>query len=220
MNDDREIRGYQPIYAPRPDFAVTQAFINCERCGGVVSSTMGPRPGALCVPCVRAALQTPTYTQEGIDAAKLRAREMSEKLQTPTKESQPRKLTPEQRGELRQLLMPALPYDADLSALFERIESLLEGQSIAAPALPKEPSPGLLMSMSIRYDHALGCPGYYDNALFSSSKTGHADHLRTTLTVMRQLYEEVSGHGFYSPDKEAEYAALAPPTPPSDHSKD
>ena len=70
-----------------------------------------------------------------------------------TQESQPRKLTPEQRGELRQLLMPALPYDADLSALFERIESLLEGQSIAAPAwsaeIPTEPgwywhrSPGL-----------------------------------------------------------------------------
>lgn len=34
--------------------------------------------------------------------------------------------------------------------------------------------------------------------------------------MMRQLYEEVSGHGFYSTAKEAEYAALADSRPPND----
>jgi hypothetical protein len=74
------------------------------------------------------------------------------------------------------------------------------------PVLPKEPPPGLLMSMAIRYDHDLGVPGYYDNPMFGDCLT-HAQRLTSTLTTMRQLYEEVSGHGFYRPEKEAEYAA-------------
>jgi hypothetical protein len=66
----------------------------------------------------------------------------------------------------------------------------------AAPA-PVDPSPGLLMSMAIRYDHALGLPGYYDGALFSGSGVTHAQRLESTLRTMRQLWEEVVGQGFY-----------------------
>ena len=74
-----------------------------------------------------------------------------------------------------------------------------------------EPSPGLLMSMAIRYDHALGCPGYYDHPLVGTPGITHAQRLLSTLTTMRQLWEEVVGQGFYRPEKEAEYAAMAQP---------
>ena len=72
----------------------------------------------------------------------------------------------------------------------------------AVGMLPKDPPPGLLMSMAIRYDHALGCSGHYD----SVGEGEHEKRLQSVLTTMRQLYEEVSGHGFYRADLEAEYA--------------
>jgi hypothetical protein len=76
--------------------------------------------------------------------------------------------------------------------------------------LPKEPPPGLLMSMAIRFDHALGIPGYYDQPLYAAV-TSHDQRLRATIGQMRQLYEEVSGHGFYQPESEEKYAAMIPP---------
>ena len=63
--------------------------------------------------------------------------------------------------------------------------------------LPKEPPEKLLMSMAIRYDHALGCDGYYDQEIFKSSGMTHEQRLKSTLATMRQLYEEVAGYGFY-----------------------
>ena len=79
----------------------------------------------------------------------------------------------------------------------------------------KEPSPGLLMSMALRFDHALGMPGYYDsqNKMFSRGASGqkqptHAMRLASTLVQMRQIWEEVAGNGFYSPEREAHYAAM------------
>ena len=84
------------------------------------------------------------------------------------------------------------------------------------PDMPKEPPPGLLMSMAIRFDHGLGVPGYYDQEWFHRpGQPSHAARVEATLTMMRQLYEEVSGHGFYSRAKEAEYAALASSKPPN-----
>ena len=59
--------------------------------------------------------------------------------------------------------------------------------------LPKDPPPGLLMSMAIRSDHGLGCPGYYDGKYGLT----HQQYLDSVLRDMSQLYEEVSGHGFY-----------------------
>jgi hypothetical protein len=91
-------------------------------------------------------------------------------------------------------------------AIRTELSHLLSTPHAIWPVLPKEPPPGLLMSMAIRYDHDLGVPGYYDNPMFGDCLT-HAQRLTSTLTTMRQLYEEVSGHGFYRPEKEAEYAA-------------
>lgn len=69
----------------------------------------------------------------------------------------------------------------------------------------KEPSLGLLMSMAIRYDHGLGVPGYYDQQPFAGSGPTHAQRLASTISTMRQLYEEASGHGFYSESRDADY---------------
>lgn len=75
--------------------------------------------------------------------------------------------------------------------------------------LPKTPPPGLLMSMAIRYDHGLAIPGYYDSEMYKGvGGRSHAQRLEDTLRFMRQLYEEVSGHGFYRPEAEKDYAAL------------
>ena len=73
--------------------------------------------------------------------------------------------------------------------------------------LPKEPPIGLLMSMAIRYDHALGMPGYYDQF---GEEGDHEKQLRVALITMRQLCEEVSGQGFYAPEKEEAYAEMVP----------
>lgn len=73
--------------------------------------------------------------------------------------------------------------------------------------LPQGPPPGLLMSMALRYDHGLACPGYYDTLPSYPGET-HAKRLEYVLRVMRQIYEEVSGYGFYRPEREAEYAAM------------
>jgi hypothetical protein len=73
--------------------------------------------------------------------------------------------------------------------------------------VPTNPPIGLLMSMAIRADHGLGVPGYYDQ--FKDQGVTHAQRVDAALRQMRQLWEEVVGLGFYSPEKEAEYAALA-----------
>ncbi len=46
--------GYElePIYAPRPGYVTTQAFVLCSSCGGAVSSTGGPRYNAICLKCI------------------------------------------------------------------------------------------------------------------------------------------------------------------------
>ncbi len=69
------------------------------------------------------------------------------------------------------------------------------------------PSPGLLMSMALRYDHGLGMPGYYDTQPLQFGPS-HKQRLEGTLGVMRQLWEEVTGNGFYQPEKEADYTAM------------
>ncbi|MBX5021177.1 hypothetical protein [Rhizobium lentis] len=77
------------------------------------------------------------------------------------------------------------------------------GLAIAAPpaigfvTVPVEPPEALLKSMAIRYDHGLGVPGYYDQQVFGAENVGHARRLESTMTTMRQLYEEVVGKGFY-----------------------
>lgn len=77
--------------------------------------------------------------------------------------------------------------------------------------IPLRPSAGLLMSMAIRSNHALGCPGYYDQKGLGRPNNGvsHARMLECALGNMRKLHEEVVGAGFYSVDKEADYLAMA-----------
>jgi len=82
---------------------------------------------------------------------------------------------------------------------------------------PTEPPPGLLMSMAIRFDHGLGCPGYYYSELFRGpNEPTHAQRLESTLRQMRQLWEEVVGLGFYRPEKEAEYGAMRAASQPGE----
>ena len=52
--EDREPIGYtlEPIYAPRPGYVTTQAFILCSSCGGAISSSGGPRYNSLCLKCL------------------------------------------------------------------------------------------------------------------------------------------------------------------------
>ena len=67
------------------------------------------------------------------------------------------------------------------------------------PNLPQEPPEGLLMSMALRYDHALGCPGYYDQPFIKERNLGatHEQILNSTLGTMAKLYDEVAGYWFY-----------------------
>jgi hypothetical protein len=55
---------------------------------------------------------------------------------------------------------------------------------------------GLLVSMAMRYRHDFG--------LLSDNQK------RSVLSQMRQIYEEVAGIGFYSPERESHYAAMYP----------
>ncbi len=82
-------------------------------------------------------------------------------------------------------------------------EELAEVKSI-------KPTLGLLMSMAIRSDHAIGVPGYYDQMVFGKLEgPSHAVRLKILLADMKKVWEEVTGHGFYKPEKEDIYAAMA-----------
>ena len=112
--------------------------------------------------------------------------------------SQRNKLPSDGRGVYMSdgMLRPALGVDDVLRAndLLSLLEELQELRSRTA----KEPPPGLLMSMAIRFDHGLGCPGFYDQPIYThGGHISHQDRLESTLRVMGQLYEEMSGNGFY-----------------------
>ncbi len=81
-------------------------------------------------------------------------------------------------------------------------------EKLRGKELPKEPPAGLLMSMAIRHDHGLGVPGYYDGLLGEGE---HEKRLAAALTAMGQIYEEVSGNGFYTFQRPENSAALQPP---------
>ncbi|WP_152971107.1 hypothetical protein [Rhizobium ecuadorense] len=68
-------------------------------------------------------------------------------------------------------------------------------------AVPVDPPEALLRSMAIRYDHGLAIPGYYDKPIFGAENVGHGRRMESTMEIMRQLYEEVVGTGFYRPAK-------------------
>ena len=87
----------------------------------------------------------------------------------------------------------------------ERAVLHTQADPLAGP-VPATPSQGRLMSMAIRYDHALGMPGYYDS--IAQCPGEHARRVEGTLTWMRQLYEEATGQGFYRLELESRYVTL------------
>jgi hypothetical protein len=90
-------------------------------------------------------------------------------------------------------------------------QKLIEDLTVNISRMKKqrmEPPPGLLMSIAMRLDHGLGAPGYYDQPIFSHNKVSHKEHLDSTLLTARQVYDEVMGYGFYSPEREADYVKL------------
>lgn len=62
------------------------------------------------------------------------------------------------------------------------------------PNLPKDPPIGLLNSMALRYRHDFGLDADDTSPMSCGTTPAERDAI---LRVMRQLYEEVSGHGFY-----------------------
>lgn len=80
--------------------------------------------------------------------------------------------------------------------------------ALSTAALPKEPPPGLLMSMALRLDHSLAVP-----ADCLPIKPPREERLRQALADARRCYEEVCGTGFYKPEREAVYAAMLSPPP-------
>lgn len=93
-----------------------------------------------------------------------------------------------------------LPHVADV------IEELRARIPYNHAVVSKKPTSGLLMSMAICYDHALGMPGYYDSEMWKKPNgVSHAQRLKNTISIMRQLHEEVVGTGFYAPNREKYY---------------
>lgn len=72
-------------------------------------------------------------------------------------------------------------------------------------SVPREPSEGLLMSIALRLDHGLGMPGYYDQL----GKPGdHKRRLEMTIADARRAYEEITGTGFWSKERDEDYKAM------------
>lgn len=74
-------------------------------------------------------------------------------------------------------------------------------------SVPVEPSPGLLASMAMRYDHGIFLSPDPRSSLLPVSEEARARRISSTISTMRQLHEEVVGTGFYSPDRETQYAS-------------
>lgn len=55
--------------------------------------------------------------------------------------------------------------------------------------IPIEPSDAILYFMAITYDHALGCPGYYDHEMFAGPS--HEYRLKIAKQLMRKLYNDI-----------------------------
>lgn len=85
-----------------------------------------------------------------------------------------------------------------------------EAEGHAMVTVPTEPSPGLLASMALRYDHGVFMPADPTSSLLPVSEEARARRINSIITTMRQIHEEVVGLGFYRPEREATYAARLP----------
>ena len=60
--------------------------------------------------------------------------------------------------------------------------------------VPREPTEGLLVSMALRLNHGFGLDSEQSR--------------KSQVTSMRQVYEEISGAGFYKVEREIDYKAM------------
>lgn len=81
--------------------------------------------------------------------------------------------------------------DGDRAAYGQRLANKLN----ASFTLPKEPPPGLLVSMAMRYRHDFGLNAMDDHGPIAVGVS--PSEREYILNLMRKYYEEVSGHGFY-----------------------
>jgi hypothetical protein len=101
-------------------------------------------------------------------------------------------------------LMLALPISENVSPDLHRLckEYLAALRQPRAPEIPEEPSIGLVNSMCFRFAHDFGLP---KDALGQGFTEQERDSLRRQ---MRQVYEEISGRGFYRPEREQDYCNM------------
>lgn len=80
----------------------------------------------------------------------------------------------------------------------------MELGKIMKPNLPREPDPRLIESMCLRFDHshAFRVPRLKDGKFEIETEEEFEKRQDYNRRVMRQLYEEVSGYGFYQYPKE------------------
>lgn len=82
------------------------------------------------------------------------------------------------------------------------LREVLRGQRMLGHTIvPLDPPDELLTAMAIRFDHGLGVPGYYDDnpVTGEASEITHQERMEMIKRQMRQLYEEATGQGFYTP---------------------
>jgi hypothetical protein len=84
--------------------------------------------------------------------------------------------------------------DASRLAYSLKLAERLNGSARLPQGLPVEPPAGLLYSMALRYRHDFGLDRDPDQIIGCGCTP---DEREATLRVMRQLYEEISGHGFF-----------------------
>jgi len=84
--------------------------------------------------------------------------------------------------------------DIDRLAYSKALAAKLNDAKELPTGLPKEPPAGLLRSMALRYRHDFGLDA--DDSSPMSGGLTDAER-QALLTTMHQLYEEVSGHGFF-----------------------
>lgn len=104
-------------------------------------------------------------------------------------------------------VVPAAAYDALLKELND-----LKAAPSGFVMIPVKPPKALLVSMAIRSDHGLGVPGYYDQKILGGNGVSHEKQFEAAIREMAQVYEEVTGEGFYSQSREQQYLDIADQT--------
>lgn len=92
---------------------------------------------------------------------------------------------------------------------YDELQNTIAGLKERAPRSEqqqrqKEPPPGLLVSIALRLDHGLFMP----NILTGETEEQHQRRIEVALQDARRAWEECSGNGFYSPEREAGYLAI------------